>query len=565
MKTANEKFFIETKPSECRDCYKCVRECPVKAISIKDGLARVVDEKCILCGHCISVCPAKAKVVRNDIEEIEKLVSQNRVILSLAPSYISEFKDVNESAFVTAVNMLGFEGVSETAIGAEIVSKTLTEKLEHDKVYFSTACPAAVNYIATYKKDALGCVTNYMSPVLAHAKFLKNRYGNEIKVVFAGPCVAKKSEVDFQLIDGVLTFTELREWFDKKGIAPYKTYPKFDFIPFKAGMGKYYPYEGGMIKTLGEDYKALRVSYSGVNTIKDALEGFEPQNVKRGMFVELLACDGGCVNGPCMSDKSSLIEKTASLVNTINESSEIIDFIEIEKKYEEDKKLSVSVVQPEESTKALREIGKYSREDELNCSGCGYDSCRDLATAIAGGMAEKEMCVSYMRKLAQNKANAIVKALPAGIVIVDGAFEIIECNKKFADIAGEEIALLYNEMPGLAGASLKKIFPYENFFMVVMDKDNEVLSRDIKHGKKLLKATFFSVEKNSTAGAIVQDMTDPSIKRDEVIDRARTIIRKNLATVQNIAYLLGENAAESETLLESIIDVYKYDSENKKE
>lgn len=574
---------IYTELTECQDCYKCIRQCPVKAIRVEDGHAMIIPELCILCGRCVIHCPAKAKHVRDDIPKTKQLFNlKSRVIASLAPSFASEFPELSIEQLIFALKRLGFWAVSETAIGADLVSQEIASELEgldgknaEQKLFISSACPASLEFIKQYKSEFAPFITKTSSPLHAHARYLKEFYGEDIGIVFIGPCIAKKREADvWNIIDSALTFNDLRKWLEKEGILTENTsvYVKEsqDFVPFRAGQGSMYPIGGGMIDSL-KTYKKLdqvrTLTFTGIEQIRDALEGLDNEKLKAPLFLELLACEGGCVNGPGTKNGTSLALKTLR----INEYAFSAPLRLDDKIFETKRDLSGSLpVFEEEKTRhreedirhALRSVGKYLREDELNCASCGYDTCRLFAEAMLDNRAEKIMCVSYMRKLAQKKANGLIKAIPGGVVIADAQLKIIECNKHFARLIGPDTEMLFEAKPGLEGVDLQRIIPFAKYLADVMSRTGpDIIEKEVKFGKKILHISVFVIEKDSVAGAVIEDITSPLIQKHRIVKQAKKVIDKNLQVVQKIAFLLGENAAESESILNSIINSFSDEDE----
>lgn len=575
---------IFTEITECQDCYKCIRQCPVKAICVENGHAKVISQMCILCGNCVINCPAKAKRVRDDLSRTKQLLKlKEKVIVSIAPSFSAEFSDFTITQFISALRRLGFWGVSETALGADIVSSELAKYLEDEskketnqqKLFLSSACPAVVEYIKQYKKDLSGYITDFASPLLAHVRYLKKVYGEDIGVVFIGPCIAKKRESDvWHNIDTVLTFADLRRWFKSEGIrSDALLVPKdnADFIPERAAKGVLYPIDGGMItaiKKYNEISNIKTMSISGIYQIQEALDNLDPEKLSNPLFLELLSCPGGCVKGPgSFAVESSALKRVR-----------VLDYAEEAKdKITENVKQnlpSLSGTLPVEDTEkvihteeeirsALRSVGKFTPADELNCSSCGYDSCRHFATAILENRAEKVMCVSYMRKLAQKKANSLIKSIPSGVVIADKNLNIVECNFNFAKMMGNDAVIMFEAKPGLEGASLEKIATFSRFFTDVLDINGpDIIEREVRCGKKIFHVSVFSIEKESIAGGVIEDITAPQVQKHRIVSQARKVIDKNLSVVQKIAYLLGENAAETESILNSIIQSFSEDEED---
>ena len=287
---------IYTEPDNCQDCYKCIRECPVKAIRMENNQASIIEDRCIYCGHCTQVCPTGAKKIRDGLTRAKLTLTQNpKVILSLAPSYVSEFEGIHSSVLIAAIKRLGFTSVSETALGAEIVTDRTEKFLEEAEngIYISSACPVVVEYIRKYSPNHVRFITPIISPMLAHAKILKQLYGEDVKIVFAGPCICKKLEADYfnHLVDVVITFTDLKKWFEQsdinlKQIAPGQ--PEAHFVPYRSGLGAYYPIEGGMLKGMQENKKRIHhMAFSELSTVKDVLKELDAHRQEDSIFLEL--------------------------------------------------------------------------------------------------------------------------------------------------------------------------------------------------------------------------------------------------------------------------------------
>ena len=573
---------IFTKTTECQDCYKCIRQCPVKAIRVENGHATILSHMCIHCGNCVIHCPSSAKRIRDDLSRAKQLLTlKEKVIVSVAPSFSAEFSDFTHQEFIAALKKLGFWGVSETALGADLVSAELatylkekTESQNQQKLFLSSACPAVVEYIKQYKKELSPYITDLASPLLAHVRYLKKIYGENIGVVFIGPCVAKKRESDvWHTIDTVLTFEELRRWFESEGIRSDALTISEDtnFIPERAAKGSLYPVDGGMIAATKKYHKLKNIkmmAISGIHQIQEALEDLEPEQLKTPLFMELLSCPGGCVNGPGTDSVESSAMKRVRVIDYAEESREVINQDEIENSPDLSGTLPVEDIaqidySEEEIRTALRSVGKFTPVDELNCSSCGYDSCRHFATAMLDNRAEKTMCVSYMRKLAQKQANSLIKSIPSGVVIANKNLEIVECNLNFAKMMGSDVEKLFNKNSGLEGFSLEKIASFSRFFSDVLELNGpDVIERDVHFGKKIFHVSVFAIEKESIAGGVIEDITAPQVQRHRIVSQARKVIDKNLSVVQKIAFLLGENAAETESILNSIIQSFSEGEED---
>lgn len=558
-----------TIKNNCQDCYKCVRECPVKAIKIEDGSAQIVPELCVACGKCYKVCPVRAKQDRDDVVRAKNLLSAGeKVYISLAPSWIAEFDNVTKEQLLTAIEKLGFAGVNETALGAEEVSAHLADFLQDktDGVYLSTACPAFVEYIEKYKPELSKKLTPVLSPLLAHCKLMRKRLGDDIKIVFVGPCIAKKFEADRNndLLNLSISFRDLRRWFREAGINYHTIEARegIDFVYKPAEEGRYYPIEGGMIETL-KLYDTTRHVYmmqlTGLENIGRELENIAGTQPESPVFIECLACDGGCVNGPCTRNHKSGFEKRARVLNDVKISKDANKRKpkeDIASVYEQ-KPVEGQNYDDEQIRRVLALLGKYTIEDEINCNACGYDNCRNFAKAILDGKAEIDMCVSHIKHQAQRKANALLKCIPSPIVIVNSKLSIIEYNDHFVDAFwnDEEHADIYDRN-NLIGANLRDFISFTNLFSASLDLGEDVKRENARHGNRVFDVMVFNIEQKQVVGGVIEDVTKVEIKREKIAEKAKEVIEKNLATVQQIACTLGEHMAETEVLLRSIAKDY---------
>jgi iron only hydrogenase large subunit-like protein len=567
----NYLYPIFTEKRKCQDCYKCVRNCPVKAIKVEDGCATVVPELCIACGHCVEQCPNGAKKVRDDLANARQLLSRKKaVFVSLAPSYITEFPGVTAPQLIGALKKLGFIGVSETALGAQQVSAQAAALLQKnpERVLVSSACPTVVAYLQKHRANGAALLTGLMSPLLTHCKLLRQALGEDIGIVFIGPCIAKKLEAaQFpKLLDVVLTFEDLRRWWDQEQIVPQKLAASaLDFfIPERSAEGAWYPVDGGMIagmKSACAVNDCSLMAFSGLSAIKKALDGIEENRPDSGLFLELLACEGGCVNGPKVHCRGATVAKRQRVLRSARPAPEALPrppLLETPASYLVAPPANVSV--PDSQIReALRTVGKLAADDELNCAGCGYDTCREFGVALVQHKAERSMCVTYMRQLAHKKANALIQKMPSAVVIVNDALRIIEFNGAFVklfapDNTGKPAAA--SPPVSIEGIALAEVMPFASLFHNVLKSGEDILDRDLRFQNTILHATIFNIEKHCLVGGILQDITKPAVRKEQVIRKAREVIQKQLATTQQIAYLLGENAAEAEITLNSIIDSF---------
>ncbi len=565
---------VYTEKNDCQDCYKCVKECSAKSIKIEGGSASIIYDYCIFCGHCTQICPVGAKKDRDDMSRVTKsIMLGHKCIVSLAPSYLSEFPGVKPEQMVAALKELGFHAVSETALGAEKVAAETQQWLEQqpDGIYVGSSCPAAVEYIRKYNPDLTDCIVPLYSPMLAHAKLLKTLYGDNIKVVFIGPCIAKKNEADQfpDLVDYAVTFKRLRKLFDENGIDPalMKTSGEADaFVPQPAGKGNLFPIDGGIFASMSSTTighaDISRSSYSGMHHIKEILRDIPAMPKQGRKFIELLVCEGGCVKGPASIDPSSVLIKRQRIVDECarrsnSTSPAAFKEMNISRDFNNIKPAIRCVYSEQDIQDALRSVNKFSEKDELNCDGCGYDTCRDFCKAMLDGRAERSMCISYMRNVAQNKASVLLQKIPSGVVMVDDSLKIIDANQKFAELLGEEGMLMYEAKPGMEGIDLRKLLSFHKLFASVLESGEDMAEQDIRDNGAYYHVSVVTIQKFKLVCGIIQDMYDPGFQRDIVLNRTREVIEKNMEVVQKIAYLLGENASYTETMLNSILESHK--------
>jgi len=552
--------FIKTRKHECQDCNKCIRGCPVKAIRVQDNCAQVAPERCILCGNCTLTCPSNAKQVCDDLPSAKALINCRRaVVASLAPSFAAQYPGVRPGQLIRALKMLGFFAVSEMALGAQEVSAGVYGLMQSETrgIWISSACPTVVDFIRKFHPDCLPHVCGVLSPLLAHCKMLRAQYGNDIAVVSIGPCIAEKKEAEEYpaLLDVALTFEDLDFWLAERHIKLSEVVDCADdrFEPEAAEEGALLPIVGGMAPGLTGKLEIDDVGFialSGMQDVEQALKDIPAWKREHEVFFEMSACAGGCINGPKAARGASIARRRYEIIRNAKAASEFPrrPSIGIGESYK-----AAPATRNEygelQLREALRTVGKYSPEDELNCGGCGYDTCRDFAGALISRNAERMMCATYTRKLAQKKANALLQKMPSAVVIVDDELKIIECNSNFVRLFSPEDEPTRN----LEGSPLSDVMPFSYLFRRVLESSEDIVGHDIRYERSILTSSVFTIEPHSVMCAIFRDISEPLFQKEQIIDRAREVIQKNLKTVQQIAYLLGENAADSEIILNSIV------------
>lgn len=414
MKEILPNGFVWTVKERCRICYTCVRECPAKAIRIANGQAEVIVERCIGCGNCVRVCSQKAKKVLDSKRGVyELLKSDCKTAAILAPSFPAEFTEINYRRLVGMLRKLGFDYVNEVGFGADLVAEKYHKLLEQsspDCRYIATSCPAIIGYVERYHPDLVKNLAPIVSPMIATAKLIHQIHGSDLKVVFIGPCIAKKGEIVSKNIvseiEESLTFVELREMFEEQSINA-DTIQDSDFNEPLAGVGAIFPISRGLFQTakieedlIGGDIAAVE----GGNSFVDVFKEFEAGDINVRLL-EALACNG-CIMGPGVSNKKPLFNRRASVSGYVQEKMKNFDKAKWEEQIKQFENLDLSrkfapfdqrfkITEGYELEQILKRMGKNTPEDELNCGACGYNTCREHAVAIWKGLAESEMCLPY--------------------------------------------------------------------------------------------------------------------------------------------------------------------------
>ena len=548
--------YLDFTGSRCRDCYKCLRECPVKAIKFVDHEARIITDRCILCGKCTVVCPQNAKRVHSEIGDVEALLASGKpVIASVAPSFVSAFGVKDFAVMGIALGKLGFKMAEETAVGANIVTAEYEKLLETGeyKNFITSACPAINRMIQLYYPKALKYLAPVASPMVAHARLLKKRYP-EAEIVFIGPCIAKKREGrESGLISAVLTFTELKTLFDEKGIDlnAIAAIPVNEDIKNRS---KYYPISRGIIKSfnrLPQNYE-----YVAVDGVKRSFDVLEDIDKLEGMFIEINCCEYACINGPTTIKNQGSLKANEDVRRYAQDSLKggepgYIDPMGVD--YAEGHpRISLGNVVPSERDirAVLAKTGKFKPEDELNCGACGYPTCREKAIAVLNGNADLEMCIPYMRKRAESMSYEIIQNSPNGIIMMDYDLKISESNSLARKLLGINL-----DDP--KGTYLYESINAAEFFQAVSGgKDVHKQKIYIEESKRYVDMNIILLPEHKTLFAVLKDVTDAveySKELDEVrektLETTDAVIKKQMRVAQEIASLLGETTAETKVAL----------------
>lgn len=559
---------IDFKNASCKHCYKCVRSCSVKAIQVKNAQATIMDSHCVLCGKCLEVCPQNAKTFISDMERVRSYIAAGKkTVVSLAPAYLGILKYDRPGQVVDALLKLGFSEVRETAEGAVYVTNAYARLMDEGQMtnIISTCCPSVNDLVEKYYPELVPYMAPVVSPMIAHGKLIKFMYGSDTKVVFIGPCIAKKEEAEGDdrttgFVDAVLNFAEIEAWLEEKGIDIKSCEEKQPANP-DPRVNRLYPVTSGVISSVLAKKKIDSYKKIFIDGIEDCKEVFDDMKAGliEGCFIEANMCEGGCIKGPAVN-KLNISKYKATMVIEEQIQKEAPDYpetivnVDISKKFRSD---SVHDAMPteEQITQILKATGKYNKTQELNCGACGYPSCRDKAIAVFQGKAEQEMCLPHVYEKAKSMSNVVLEATPEIVLIVDSAFQIIEFNKRAEDVFGINKSEAVNKM-------IFEIMDASDFEQVL--EDHLSIKRKKIHLSGLglvLVENIIYIEEMDAMLAIFQDITDEEAEmerqlqmRMDTVDIAQQVIDKQMTVAQEIAGLLGETTAETKVILTQLRD-----------
>ena len=553
---------LTLKKSNCKNCYKCIRNCPVKAIRFSGNQAHIIEDECILCGQCFVVCPQDAKQIVNETEKVKVfLQSGEPVIVSLAPSFIANYDGAGIDSMRKALRKMGFYDVEETAVGATIVKNEYERMLEEDDrdVIISSCCHSINLLIQKHFPSCLGYLADVMSPMQAHCMDIKKRYP-DAKTVFVGPCVAKKDEADHYkgIVDAVLTFEELTTWMRDEKI---ELEAETDYNEYSRA--RFFPTTGGVLKTMEEKSGYTYIAIDGVENCVAVLKDIEKGKIHK-CFIEMSACTGSCVGGPVIEKyhHDSTVKDYLEVASYAGRK----DFDVVQPKSAELKKVLKYIApvlpQPTEAEilSALRQMGKFRPSDELNCGSCGYNTCREKAVAICQGKAEISMCLPFLKDKAESFSDTIVKNTPNGLIVLNENLEVQQINEAARNIMNIRSA------SDVLGTQVIRILDPTVFMNVISTgKDVKDMRVYLAEYKRYVEQTVVYDKDSHLLVGIMRDVTDEEYERErkenisrKTIEVADKVVDKQMRIVQEIASLLGETAAETKIALsklkESITD-----------
>ena len=548
--------FLTLKKSNCKNCYKCIRHCPVKSIRFSGNQAHIIGNDCILCGQCFVVCPQNAKEIADGTEKVRVLLQSGKpVVASIAPSFIANYEGTGIEAMREALKKLGFYDAEETAVGATIV-KTEYERLvneEKNDIIITSCCHSVNLLVQKYFPNELPFLAKVLSPMQAHCADIKKRIP-EAKTVFIGPCLSKKDEAEMYggTVDAVLTFEELTVWFKSENITPEKK-----IIGNNESLARLFPTTGGILKTMtnkNPDYVYMAVD--GVENCINVLRDIENGNIHK-CFIEMSACSGSCTGGPVMEKyhRSPVRDFMAVSQYAGKQDFDVVqpEVQEIAKSFSYIER-NTAVPSENEITEIMKRMGKFRPEQELNCGSCGYNTCREKAVAIYQGKVEISMCLPFLKDKAESFSDTIVKNTPNGLIVLNDMLEVQQINKtalsimnlrSAGDILGDQVIRILDPCPFIEVQSTGRGIYNERTYLAEY--------------QRYVEQTIVPDSESQMLICIMRDVTDEENEREkkesisrQTVEVADRVVDKQMRIVQEIASLLGETAAETKIALSKL-------------
>jgi Na+-translocating ferredoxin:NAD+ oxidoreductase RNF subunit RnfB len=610
--------LISIDLAKCNCSHACIRACPVKAITIQKNsdYPEINHDRCIGCGHCLGVCQAGAVSYYSSIDEtLELLKSGNKIAAIVDPSISGEFPDItNYRKFVEMIRKLGFDYVNEVSFGVDLVARQYKNLFANfkGKYYLTSNCSTVTSYVEKFFPEMITNLSPIVTPMTATAMVVRKTFGEDLKVVFIGPCISSKYEASrhdgLGKVDSALTFQELRELFSRFNVKE-STVEYSDFDKPIGYLGSLYPLSRGILRAagLGEDLLNSDIfTATGKENVMDALEEFSkrPEEIKK--HFNLFFSEGCLMGAGTSSAFNKFLRKTLVIdyskkrlenfdEKTWNENMERFSSLDLSRTFINNDQ-RIEIPSDDKIEEILKSVGK-TMDEKGACSACGFRNCRDYAIAVSQGLSKADTCLAwsikskqeYIKTLKTNNdklrkqqqeydenekllksenqkiklksetISSLLQNLPSAAVIVDENLKVIESNKSFINVLGEDAALINDVIPGLLGADLKTLLPYNiyNLFSFVLQKDENIIGRDVNFNEGLLNISVFSLKPNKIVGAVFRDMHVAEVRQEEIINRVSEVIDENLKMVQQIAFSLGEGASKSEKMLNSIIETYK--------
>lgn len=569
--------IIDFKSTKCKHCYKCVRNCEVKAIQIKNEVAEIMEDHCILCGRCLKVCPQEAKTLNSELEDVKAMIrAGKKVIVTMAPSYAALLKFKSMGQVKAALLKLGFTDVRETGEGAAFVTSEYEKLVRDGKMenIITTCCPSANDLIEMYFPELVKYMAPVVSPMIASGLLIKKELGDDAEVVFLGPCIAKKKEAQDPrnkgIISAVINFDDINRWLaeEKINIEDCEDLPYDKFDP---RVNRLYPVTNGIVNAVISTERGNKDAYRkfyvhGEKNCIDLCKSMIRGDISH-CFIEINICSGGCIKGPAVNteavsrfkvklDMEESITRDPVPEEIIRKAGEGISF----GKTFYDHSLHDPMPTEEQINEILRQTDKLTPEDQLNCGACGYPTCRDKAIAVFQHKAELDMCIPYMHAKAESLSNLVMETSPNAVILVNRDMKIIEYSavgEKYFGKTRAEALRMY----------LVELFDPSDCEYVYQTHANI-------HGKKVEYPDYHIctlqnivyIPREDAVLMSVMDITRQEAearkeyeKKMETVDMAQKVINKQMMVAQQIAGLLGETTAETKTTLNKMCRTLDFD------
>lgn len=545
--------FLKLKKSNCKNCYKCIRNCPVKSIRFSGGQANIIGNECILCGHCFVVCPQNAKEIVSSLETVKVMLQSGApVYASIAPSFVANYDGVGIASLREALKKLGFADAEETAIGATIVKTEYERMLREDNrdILISSCCHSVNLLIQKYFPAELKYLAEIASPMQAHCMDIKRRHP-DCKTVFIGPCLAKKDEADYygETVDAVLTFEELTEWLIAEEISLSPEKDETD-----ESRARFFPTAGGILKTMACDMPGYAyLAIDGVDNCIGALKDIERGDLHR-CFIELSACAGSCIGGPVMEKYHRSPVRDYAQINSYAGTRDFSVAAlprDLMRKLIEPIGKKLTGPSETELREILRQMGKTQPQDELNCGSCGYNTCREKAVAVYQGKADLSMCMPFLMEKAESFSNNILNNTPNAVIVLNENYEVQLINSAALSLMNLRAA------SDVLGEQVVRILDPQDFMDVIRSGKNLRDKRVyLAEYGKYVDETITYDRNYRTLTCLMRDVTSEENERRkkesisrQTIETTDKVVEKQMRIVQEIASLLGETAAETKIAL----------------
>ena len=566
--------IIDFKATKCKHCYKCVRYCEVKAIQVKDGRAVIMPDKCILCGHCLKICPQSAKTLRSDLELVKGWIAAGeRVVVSIAPSYMGLLKYKTIGQVRGALIRLGFEDVRETSEGAAYVTAEYARLLKEHQMenIITTCCPSVNDLIEIYYPELVKYLAPVVSPMIAHGRILKEELGREVKIVFLGPCIAKKKEANDprhdNCIDAVLNFRDMKKWLDQEEIS-IEDCEDMPFTAFDPKVNRLYPVTNGVVNSVlaeeesrGDGYRKFYVH--GETNCIDLCRSMARGEIK-GCFIEMNMCAGGCIKGPTVDDeefisrfkvKLDMEERICREPADRSQMEHAVEAVSFRKEFL-DRSPKDPMPTEEQIRQILRMTNKFKPEDELNCGACGYPTCREKAIAVYQGKADLSMCLPFLKEKAETFSGYVINNTPNAIFVLDENLCVQQINK-----AGCALFNLKTPSDILGSPIVRLLNPADYLGVMTSGVPIKEKKHYLAEYKKYVAETIVYDHEYHIVFSIMRDITSEEERQSErselcnkTVAITNEVIEKQMRVVQEIASLLGETTAETKIALTQLKD-----------